>query len=928
MANIQETFNRADPWETPGSLGLSTWERHVGNPPSAHMTLIQPQQYLFREQFNKRMSFGNNLIARSTPYSGPSLGKPDLIFRVNRFWKRMRRCAHTEGGQPEMLAKRGVGLPWGKPDEMDHTTRQDTVSAAPLLPMRAARSIRPLSRLALASELSFASAGAHPEDTLGSGAIHLSSKKAHGLMGLDAAADLPATAGLSVARSTGLRGKDNVNLIYIAGQAPRTRQNPPITIPVQTGRSSARPGPLPRAAESLELSQYSHASGRAEGEVHGDDIEHNSPHGVDTVLPAPSLTRLRGHPMSAELSRIKRDNVSSVGRSNRLARSSLPLSRAISLEPGHQDVLRASRKISMPTSSLHSHSGTILMDTGKSRPPEIGVTSSFEKMGGETNGDSTPNVELSLPEASIVRRTNKSPSTTFGAAGELIPPSSKHLAARLGTDHYSGSLSNFFEQRAALKSTHRAYPVHTLIRSGLRPLAPGAGLKKPEAHRLTAWSFPKRSDHLPHGPTLSVSAKSIGESHRPLKSSINRATAENGEAVRRPSELTKLSYSSSPEAQQQPSNQRLSSGEPRQYGEVDKKDLNAAWRETINPLRAGFHTPPIRSLTHLEVGFTPYDPSALPYLRRHIAPPPADHLSRRGLAHLHGLAGQALRFHRLVAPQNDGAQYTASVKNHTTSPAIARLVGVTSGKNRGAPTVSGNFAAQPEFGLLWGPVAPRQFHSQHSQQAPISTISGNLDASSTGAVAANRAPSPTFHPTSTFLKPPMTELNFHLEQRSYVSSRPTSVGLPIATQMSLARFPFRRLNMIESNGGPSTKEPSDRSQASVSSFGMTSLNSKGPFGFRERPLLNLQQRQNQVMRRSETSTGERPDSDGERYGVVPAPHDHSSNMNNDHHSHKASGVTESSSGGSNADEVAERAWRIMAERLVIERERRGLAKWP
>jgi hypothetical protein len=65
----------------------------------------------------------------------------------------------------------------------------------------------------------------------------------------------------------------------------------------------------------------------------------------------------------------------------------------------------------------------------------------------------------------------------------------------------------------------------------------------------------------------------------------------------------------------------------------------------------------------------------------------------------------------------------------------------------------------------------------------------------------------------------------------------------------------------------------------------------------------------------------------DRYGVVPAPNEIS---------RQASGVLPgeasrtavSPSGQPDSDEIAEHAWRMMAERLVIEQERRGLAKWP
>jgi hypothetical protein len=63
----------------------------------------------------------------------------------------------------------------------------------------------------------------------------------------------------------------------------------------------------------------------------------------------------------------------------------------------------------------------------------------------------------------------------------------------------------------------------------------------------------------------------------------------------------------------------------------------------------------------------------------------------------------------------------------------------------------------------------------------------------------------------------------------------------------------------------------------------------------------------------------------ERYGLVPAPHPVPGGVRGAPGSEVA--AAESSIGKPDADEIAEQAWRLISERLVIEQERRGLAPW-
>jgi hypothetical protein len=69
-----------------------------------------------------------------------------------------------------------------------------------------------------------------------------------------------------------------------------------------------------------------------------------------------------------------------------------------------------------------------------------------------------------------------------------------------------------------------------------------------------------------------------------------------------------------------------------------------------------------------------------------------------------------------------------------------------------------------------------------------------------------------------------------------------------------------------------------------------------------------------------------PDRPEERYGIVSPPGEPI--RTEAAHTGEANGALPSGAGQTDPEEIAERVWRMMAERLVIEQERRGLAKWP
>jgi hypothetical protein len=94
-----------------------------------------------------------------------------------------------------------------------------------------------------------------------------------------------------------------------------------------------------------------------------------------------------------------------------------------------------------------------------------------------------------------------------------------------------------------------------------------------------------------------------------------------------------------------------------------------------------------------------------------------------------------------------------------------------------------------------------------------------------------------------------------------------------------------------------------------------------------RPFAVLPRMHDRLMRVSqESAVPEAPSRPEDRYGLVSPPTE-----TRGEHAARATHANDLSGPGTgepDPEEIAEHAWRIMAERLVIEQERRGLAKWP
>ena len=125
----------------------------------------------------------------------------------------------------------------------------------------------------------------------------------------------------------------------------------------------------------------------------------------------------------------------------------------------------------------------------------------------------------------------------------------------------------------------------------------------------------------------------------------------------------------------------------------------------------------------------------------------------------------------------------------------------------------------------------------------------------------------------------------------------------------------------------SASNPLDHYNASMDT--MHSI-SESPSGWapHDRPLVVLQRAQDKVVQAlvQRDAIPAAPEHSEDRYGVVSPP----GQPGNATAARTGEGnkAQQSGAGQIDTEEIAEQVWRIMAERLVVEQERRGLAKWP
>ena len=154
---------------------------------------------------------------------------------------------------------------------------------------------------------------------------------------------------------------------------------------------------------------------------------------------------------------------------------------------------------------------------------------------------------------------------------------------------------------------------------------------------------------------------------------------------------------------------------------------------------------------------------------------------------------------------------------------------------------------------------------------------------------------------------------------------------PLASASSFDRVMRRMTHRSIEQQRPSMSSGNDISTSGSvehynASVGTMHSISESPSGWapHDRPLVVLQRAQDKVVQRDAIPAA--PEHSEDRYGVVSPPgQPGNATVARTGEGNKAQ---QSGAGQIDAEEIAGQVWRIMAERLVVEQERRGLAKWP
>lgn len=221
--------------------------------------------------------------------------------------------------------------------------------------------------------------------------------------------------------------------------------------------------------------------------------------------------------------------------------------------------------------------------------------------------------------------------------------------------------------------------------------------------------------------------------------------------------------------------------------------------------------------------------------------------------------------------------------------------------------------------------------------APVGS-SGSTDPRSSAISPVRYAPRPLSSPPSISLRRSSTLATRSTapDSADYVngSLHLTSLALPYSayppTRYTIVRSAEQpRMSISKDGPGISASAKSGPENRSFSLDQATiPAQSGGTARFNGRPLAILQRSQNRLMRTPSEGDGTLAISDHpeDRYGLVSpssGPVAAQSTQPSD-----AKKMPESKLAQPDLDETVEQAWRIMTERLVIEQERRGLAKWP
>ncbi len=902
MPHYLPTPAQVDAWNNPASLGFSTWQRHANTGAVARIPLIQKKQHASEAMYRRNASFIEGLISRRVNRTGFDLGNTNFVFRLNRH-------AASKYGNDDVWNTSNNLKPIGHGTSDDITPNkagQHHGANMPLLPAMPDGADRNNSLMRRGITMS----GGHssPSSIIPDSAIARSTPR-NSIKSLDAG-------------ELGTYDHDGLNLRRAFVPKKDRADSPAIKPSENIARSAALSEvKIPGNSSPAETHDYSRSNTNVMHE--SDHTRSLSVRAAESVFSNPVFFSGNSLPRSL----VQRSPLSLHQRSSDLSTNQrLPLR----ISP-----MVITRKLKT------SHAGLATVVPARSEWLPINHRTLYKTVGRQNLGNGGAEAGFALPENS-----------GYDRMGESATRPTPHNIAR-SSETETRRTSRFDPM---LNQPITFSPVISAIPEAA---APYADLITPDFQGSTKATDVRRSVRpiepvIQPGPIFksALPQRSNDNFHRtPLHRHIgNELPMHRTHALQRSSRITAPDIHASPFQAHQDDNlqskiiaQRSSSIASTYVASTpDATGMAPQVGQSLAPTHVG-HVPFFNTTSHLTPGVTGAQPAmqrspiSLSSVAAHhtgissrlsrVAPPsPFDAMTGGSYLSLK----QGHRFNNPLASRPAGAQSAHGLANLGIPPAITSTI---SRINR----FIGH--ADRSLGSAARPLTIHGLESLGAGYAPVPGVATNLRASSApDATGTDTAPTAAtasgFDPASHVIKrftqnaagaPPMLRL---LEK----NLNPGFLPLSRATPGRTAPWALTRQPMTASNASASFTADanlSDSQQGARGFQGDPGTFSKSTPGAAERPLAIVQRMPAQPMRMPGERTSDEPyhDLPEDRHGVVPAPYQVSRQVSDDLPG-KASRTAVSPSSEPDSDEIAEHAWRLMMERLIIEQERRGLAKWP
>ena len=905
MPHYSPTPAQVDAWNNPASLGFSTWKRHATTGAVARTPLVQKKQHALEAVYQRNASFTAGLIARQANRTGFDSGNTNFVFRLNRF-------AVSKYGNDHVWNTSNNLKPVGHGASDDVTPNktgqhQSNTPRLPSMPDGADRNNSPMRR-----GITMSGGYSSPDSTIPNSTIARSTSR-NSKRSLDAG-------------EAGTSERDGLNLRRVLVHKNDMADSPAIKPSENIARSTAfSEVKIPASSPLAEAHDYSRSNTNV---THEADHTHSfAVSETESASYKPIFYPGNGLPRSL----VRRSPVSlhqsstDLSTSQRLPLRISPIPIMRLLRTSH-----ASLATGVPARSewLPINHRTLFKTANRQTSGEGGAEAGFalpENSGYDRIGKSTTRLtphSIARSSETEIRRTSLGP--------VLNPPrkSSSVINATPGTaEPYADSITPDFQ------GSPKAVDVNSSVLSIERLIQPDPIYKS---------ALPQRSKENFH--------------RTPLQPQIR-----NGLPIHRTHALQRLSQVTAPDTHASPFRaHQYDNLLPLRKIIAQRSSSVASAYFASTPEATGSAPHGGQSVTSTHIGHIPFNNTmthptggiggaqrAMQRSQRSLDAVTAPHtgissrLSRLAfpLPPVAITGGSYLslkqehRFNNPLASRPAGAQSAHSLANLGMPPAIIRTI---SGINRSIGHADRSLSSAAPPLMIHG------LESFGAEYAPVPGVATNPRASSTRDTAGtDTAPTaatasgsdPASHVIKRFTQnitgtPPMLRrLEKNLNPRFLPLSR-ASVGQ--TGPWTLTRRPMTASNATASFIADTNL--ADSQQAARAFQGDSGTFNKSTPGAAARPLAMVQRMPAQLIRMSGERTSDEPyhDFPEDRYGVVPAPYQVSRQVSDalPDKVGKASSKTVSPSGEPDSDEIAEHAWRSMMERLIIEQERRGLAKWP